>query len=220
MFVDTTTPPFQRRTLLDLFSMQENEFEVDSSRIDSSEVSTMSKDYDSHTLRWEIEKACAKWVDIDELSNIILCFRNAHRYSGSFVFDRIDWSYNLYISKITTSSVSSISHPISDETNEFLKNQSLQSSITWLMMVASHFFPGANFEIDLLPDEDEENPILALRVYSSFDSNEFRERRHKICQAMLSARHNRLYDVLSIFQRGINRSGWQAFSYISKFFTE
>jgi hypothetical protein len=138
---------------------------------------------------------------MNELINVILSFRNSP-YSSikAFVFDHIEWPLNPCFFELTGHSFSGVFNTLSDETSEFIANLRLQDSIRWLMTVAPDFFPGSNFEIDLLPAEDGENNLLALRVYSSFSAMEFRERRHRICEAMLAAKHTILYDVISIFQ--------------------
>jgi len=119
--------------------------------------------------------------------------------------------------KQNTDSVETCAHGgnfdfISDDTVEFINMHNLTDSIQWLKIVAPNFFPGANFKIELLPAEEDNSSIVSLKVYGSFTIDEFREKRHRLGQAMLSANYKELYEMISIFQRRINNSGWQEFS--------
>jgi hypothetical protein len=84
----------------------------------------------------------------------------------------------------------------------------------------ARFFPGADFEIELLPAEDGEENMLALRIYGSLSASEFRERRHAMCRAMIEADHRRLYEIISMFQRRMRNDGWQAVSWYSSLSAE
>jgi len=78
--------------------------------------------------------------------------------------------------------------------------------INWLQIAIPRFFFGADFEIEILPAE-EEGDILGVRVYGSLPTSVFHKRRHALCKAMKEAGYRRLYDVISIFQRRIKQGG-------------
>ena len=74
--------------------------------------------------------------------------------------------------------------------------------VNWLYQVSPSFFPDANFKIDIEPAMDEEEfDLLSLVVYGQFSAREFSERRYRLCQAMRTAGHQELYDIIGIFQR-------------------
>lgn len=110
---------------------------------------------------------------------------------------------------------------ISDSTFEFILDHKLLEGVIWLHNVTPDFFPGSHFQIDILPTEDEsDEELLALKVFGSFDTKEFRERRRRIVQAMIAANQNALYSVISIFQRRIPNSEWQTISFLSNLVAE
>lgn len=102
-------------------------------------------------------------------------------------------------------------------TSQFVNSHGLVKSVSWLHFVASIIFPGANYEITMLPSEDEGEgegeTLLALKVYGNLSVSEFRRRRHRICDLMLAAGHNRLYDMIGVFQRRVIKGGWKAISW-------
>ena len=117
--------------------------------------------------------------------------------------------------QFTKSEFAPVFNGLEDETAEFVKERGLIESVAWLQTATPRFFGGANFEIDLLPAVDGEDNLLALNVYGAFDAAQFRDRRHRICGAMLEAGHNGLHEVISISQRRTHNSGRQAFSWYS-----
>jgi hypothetical protein len=104
---------------------------------------------------------------------------------------------------------------VDDNVVEFIAGNRLTNSIIWLQTVAPIIFESADFEIDVLPAEEAEQPLLALRVYASYSVSQFRTRRHRLCEAMLAAGHRDLYDVISVFQRREQTHEWQVLSYYS-----
>jgi len=102
---------------------------------------------------------------------------------------------------------------ISENTAEFVKKCGLHDSVAWLLSAASNFFPKADFEIDLIPEENEEESMLALRIYGSLSASEFRKLRHDLCKAMVEAGHRKLYEIIGIFQRRKREDEWQAISW-------
>ena len=102
---------------------------------------------------------------------------------------------------------------LNEDTARFVVDRGLTEGIAWLQVTTPRFFNEATFEIEALPREDGEEGLLALRVFGSYSVSEFCEHRHRFCEAMLRAEHRRLYEVLSIFQRKVDRNGWQAFSW-------
>lgn len=104
---------------------------------------------------------------------------------------------------------------LDEETRQFIEQRHLHFEMLWLQTVVSDFFPGTDFEIELLPAEDEEEALIALRVYGSLSTSDFRKRRHGICQAMIEAGHERLFEVISIFQRRMHHDGREAISWYS-----
>ena len=106
---------------------------------------------------------------------------------------------------------------VNEETEEYVEQFSLREGVNWLRRAVPKYFPAADFEIDLLPAEEGEENMLALRVYSSLSASEFREKRHLVCKAMLDADYKNLYNVISIFQRRTRNYGRQALSWYSPF---
>jgi len=108
----------------------------------------------------------------------------------------IDWPLVARILKGTETEVSPAFNELNEETIEFVKRHSLQEGINWLQVAVPTFFFGADFEIELLPAEEDEE-ILAVRVYGSLPTSSFREQRHALCKAMKEAGHRRLYEGLT-----------------------
>lgn len=104
---------------------------------------------------------------------------------------------------------------LDDDTKGFIENHQLFASIGWLQTAIPDFFPGSDFEIELLPADEEDENLLALRVYCSLSNSVFREKRHAICKAMLDAGHENLFRVISIFQRRMRIDGREAISWYS-----
>lgn len=121
---------------------------------------------------------------------------------------------------LTHSDLVPIINRFDSETEQFITEHELSSSIVWLEMMASDIFDRADIEIKLLPVDDGEESLLALKVYGDFSFSEFRERRHQICELMLSDNHNDLYDSISIFQRRVKGSGRKVFSCYSQLSAE
>ena len=129
------------------------------------------------------------------------------------------WSRPTAVFQLKKASVPSRTS-LDEETVEFVRQHGLQVGIAWLQEALSDFFPGMDFEIAVLPAEDGEESMLALRIYGSLSALEFRERRHAMCEVMRAAGHNNLYGIISIFQRRSRGSGWQAFSWHSSLLAE
>jgi len=104
---------------------------------------------------------------------------------------------------------------LDDDTKIFIEHRQLSADMGWLQTAVSCFFPGTDFELELLPADEEEENLLALRVYCSLSSSDFRKKRHAICKAMLEAGHENLFRVISIFQRRMHFDGREAFSWYS-----
>ena len=130
----------------------------------------------------------------------------------AFSIDRVEWGHPYLFTRHTSTSPPSSFAGLTDATSAFIQRYSLCASISWLMQVADSFFPGASFVIDFLPSEREEDDLLALEVHASFDPKDFRNRRHMIAEAIRGSGLNKLYDVISIFQRRVQQSGWQNLS--------
>lgn len=97
--------------------------------------------------------------------------------------------------------VQSISYYVlNEETKNFIRQNLIYDGIEWLQKSMPDFFPGCNYEIELISGEDEDEMMLALRVYGSLPTADFRDKRHAICRAMLEAGHSKLSKVISIFQ--------------------
>ena len=65
----------------------------------------------------------------------------------------------------------------------------------WLEAHVPIVFGDVPFEIE------KDGEIVTVRVISSYTASEFRERRNKLCDAMLRTGHEDLYEVASVFQR-------------------
>lgn len=126
--------------------------------------------------------------------------------------------YNSY--KFTKLDIAPTFSKLNDETNQFVAENKLGESVMWLQSATPGFFSGATFEIEVLPMQEDDSPLLALRIFSSFDTSEFRKRRHQLCESMLREGHKNLYDVISVFQRRVSGNGWKAVSWRSSIFTQ
>ena len=104
-------------------------------------------------------------------------------------------------------------YPLEKEAEEFLSEKNLEESIKWLKNVTHDYFPGSNLKIELLPGEENEDDLLSLEVHGSFPVREFRERSHRLCNAMIEAGHRSLYLLLGIYQRRVKGSGRQTISW-------
>ncbi len=165
------------------------------------------------SLVWELADPWVSKPDLNEAKNVILSSRNAPRRTGKGCASvPIEWPQRIFHLEATEFDLGPAFAPLTEGTADFIQDRELQESILWLQAAAPGFFLGASFEIDLLPDEDPEDDLLALRVHSSFDTADFRERRHQLSEAMLEADQKALYEILSVFQRRVHGSGWQAFS--------
>jgi len=98
------------------------------------------------------------------------------------------------------------------ETAIFIQRNNLSNAIKWLKIVVPHYFPDTNCEIAIIPSGDEDTEVLALRVYGSMQVSQFREQRHLLLTAIKDAGHKKLYDIISIFQRRIEKNEWQRVS--------
>ncbi len=152
-------------------------------------------------------------VDLAEAKNIILNFNaGRQRMAKPFTLRRLEWPLRYALLDLTDLDLAPVFNKLDEETAQFVVEHDLASGVAWVQAAMPRFFDGADFEIELLPADDEEDNLLGLKVYGWFNSSEFRKRRHAMCEAMLLADHRSFYEVISIFQRRVTGSGWQAFS--------
>jgi hypothetical protein len=153
-------------------------------------------------------------ADFMQAKNLILSF-NAGTWHGGRPWppQRLEWALRHALSERTDLRLVPLFNKLDDETAQFVAERGLTAGVAWLQTVTPCLFDGADFEIELLPAEDGEERLLALKVYAAFNPPEFRRRRHRVCEAMLAADHRSLYEVISIFQRRVTDGGWQAFSW-------
>ena len=160
-----------------------------------------------------------RWVN---LANAIQIVRrreeDALPMGGVVLSAQIEWPSETNLVRSTEIDFSAAFNVIDDETEAYIQRLQLRDAVAWLQDRVLAFFPGTEYEIGVLPAEDGEDAMLALRVYGAMSAAEFREKRHAICQAMLDAGHRGLYEVISIFQRRTQASGWQVLSYYSAVF--
>ena len=155
-------------------------------------------------------------VDLIQAKNIILSFNAAGQQAiGSFQSRRLQWPRRHSVSDATDCEFAPVFNKLNEETAQFIVERDLTVAVVWLQTIAPRFFGGADFEIRILPAEDGEDNLLALKVYGAFSSSEFRRRRRQICETILNAGHEALYSVISVFQRRVQSSGWQALSWYS-----
>lgn len=166
-------------------------------------------------------------VDLIEAKNIILrssttLHSSIEQYRDSDISKprRLEWPLKFSSDKFTKLDIApSFSKP-NDETKQFVSENKLGEAVMWLQSATPGFFSGATFEIEVLPMQEDDSPLLALRIFSSFDAIEFRGRRHQLCESMLQDGHKNLYDVISVFQRRVSGNGWKAVSWRSSIFTQ
>jgi hypothetical protein len=155
-------------------------------------------------------------VDLNQAKNLIVSFNSGPRQLTSiFQCQVLEWPLDYGLFQQTALDLGPTFNKLDEETAQFITEQQLSLAVAWLQTATPRFFDAANFEIDILRADHKEDTMLALKVYSWVNAREFRERRHRICRAMLDAGHRGLYQALSIFQRRVNSSGWQAFSLYS-----
>ncbi len=168
----------------------------------------------AHHFVLEMDDPWLPKVDLVQARNIILNF------NSNVDWQRLEWPLKHLLSELTGFDLAPAFNKLDEETAEFVVERGLTDSVAWLQASTPRFFDGTDFEIDLLPAEDGEENLLALKVYGAFSSSEFRNRRHRICEAMLAGNHRTLYEVISIFQRRVTGSGWQTFSWYSSLSAE
>ena len=191
------------------------ERENESARLPVTE-SFLSKQF---TLSLKIGDEWEKKANWTELRNFIQKLRSLVRIFPST--PEIEWPILAQLLDDTGTEISPACNQLNEETIEFIEERHLREGVDWLQIAIPYFFPGADFEIELLPAEDDgEENMLAVRVYGSLSASEFRRRRHAMCKALIEAGHRRLYEIISIFQRRFHGDGWQAVSWYSSLSTE
>ena len=159
-------------------------------------------------------------INLSEARNIIFSFENI-AVSVEFAESvRLEWPLEIQCAEMTGTDFVPAYNKLNEETAEFVRQRGLRESVDWLRMAMLIFFPAAGFEIDLLPAEDGEENMLALRVYDSLPVSEFRKQRHAMCKVMLETGHEDLYKIISIFQRRMRGNGWQVLSWYSSLSAE
>jgi len=160
-------------------------------------------------------------VDLAQAKNLILNFnvviQGAPRSSQP---QRLEWPLKHALLDLTDFDLAPVLNRLDEETAQFIVDHDLAGGAAWLQSAAPCFFEGADFEVCLLPAEDGETGLLALKVHGAFTSSEFRKRRQRLCRAMLAADHRKLYEAISVFQRRVIGDGWQAFSWYSSLSAE
>ena len=158
-----------------------------------------------------------KWCGRVNPANAIQIVRRREEATwliGEVLFlNQIEWPSEVNLVGSTEIDFSASLNVLDDDTEAYIQRLQLRDAVAWLQATVPAFFPGTEYEIGVLPAEDGEDAMLALRVYGAMPAAEFREQRHAICQAMLDAGHRGLYDVISVFQRRTQASGRQVFSY-------
>lgn len=150
-------------------------------------------------------------ASMEEARNIILQYAFV-RPAG---FLRLEWSRELSHHEPTRLELGPGFARLSEKVTEFIEQEGLHDAMIWLITNSPRFFPGASFDVDVLDHEEGEDELVALRVHAEFATKEFRERRHRMCEAMLAADFRRLHELISIFQRSEHLCGRQIFSWYS-----
>jgi hypothetical protein len=182
--------------------------------------------YSLPPLLLEIGDEWGHQTNLAEVRNIILNHSSGYFSAlGSLasmfsIRPEMEWSIMTRLLEVTENEIFPACNKLSEETMEFIEQRRLREGVAWLKIATPYFFPGTDFEIELLPAEDGEENMLALRIYGSLSVSEFRERRHAMCKAMTEADHRRLYEIISIFQRRTRNDGWQAVSWYSSLSAE
>jgi hypothetical protein len=160
-------------------------------------------------------------VDLIQARNIILGSSIAQYRGTDFPQPgQFKWPLKFNSYEFTKLDIAPTFSKLNDETKQFVATNKLGESVMWLQSVTPGFFGGATFEIEVLPMQEDDAPLLALRVFGSFDAIEFRKRRHQLCESMLREGHKNLHDVISVFQRRVSGNGWKAVSWRSSIFTQ
>jgi len=169
----------------------------------------------SSTHRFVPEEPDDLWLrgaNMEGARNIILQYALV-RPAG---FLRLEWSRELsHYVEPTRLEVGPAFGTLSEKVAEFIEQESLQDAMIWLITNSPRFFPGASFEVDVLDHEEGEDALVALEIHGEFPTKEFRERRHRICEALLAAGFRHLHQLISIFQRSEHVCGRQVFSWYS-----
>lgn len=167
-------------------------------------------------LELDISNPRFRAIDLMKVEGVIQNFNVSRQLvRESSQCQRLEWPLSQDATPFTPLDLEPAFNALDERTSEFILERDLMMGIFWLRSAAPFFFEGADFEVELLPAEDGEDNMLALRVYSAYGAKDFRERRHLICEAMQDACHTPLYDVISVFQRRVNSSGLQALSWYS-----
>lgn len=168
-------------------------------------------------LDWEKD-----WCEGVNLANAFQIVRHCAEtplFAGVGPFSvRVEWPNGVDLVKGTATDFVAAFSVLDAETQAYVQRLQFGNAIAWLRVAVSKVFPGNEYEISVLPADDGEEAMLAVRVYGAMPAAEFREKRHALCQAMLNAGHRGLYEVVSIFQRRARSSGLQVLSYYSAVF--
>ena len=128
---------------------------------------------------------------------------------------RVEWPATVEFLDLTWNDKLNASGRLDEQTAEFVDDLGVRDGVAWMRSAVGEFFPGADFEIEALPGDEGEQAMLALRIYGSFSSFDFRERRHAFCEGMLLLGHTVLHQVTSVFQRRTEASGRPTLSWYS-----
>jgi hypothetical protein len=160
--------------------------------------------------------AHSRWidaVDLDQVKKIIFNFNNRLKSTqNQLPYQHLGWPLLQDATSPTDINISP-SIKLDDAAIQFINERELTEGVLWLQEVAPKYYEGSDFEINALQNEDGDDNMLALKVYGAFSVADFRRIRHSICAEMLAVGYKTLYDVISIFQRRIEGSGWKTLSW-------
>lgn len=145
---------------------------------------------------------------------------NTHELLPPFAVEKKEWTAENQVATNTDPITVPLIAKLNEETKELIEKRRLGDGVNWLWKVAPGFFYGADFDLEVLSGEDEEDTVLALKVYGSLSASEFSNQNHALCDAMRETGYNTLYEVISIFQRRIHRYERQAISFDGTLFAD
>jgi hypothetical protein len=98
---------------------------------------------------------------------------------------------------------------VTEETKQYIVTNKLTKSISWLCSNIPTYFGDVTFDIEhfSLDDEDGDIDMLALKIYGSFATSDFRSRRQQLCRDLRNKGYRKLDKYLTIFQRTQRQHG-------------
>ena len=108
--------------------------------------------------------------------------------------------------------VKSILNDADEDTKKYIEQQGVIQGVNWLQNNVPVYFPCADYELTVLPAEENSERMLALIVFAELAPDDFIDQMLALCAAIAENGHNTLSETISVFQRSIRPDGCKAIS--------